>query len=220
MGGVSSFSPRDHLRALAITVVLLVHGYIALPIPSTVNAKQFANPIAKEELDRWVGILGRRGVVLSRAELQTQVIERARGITTFRKKSLEPIKPFNRVTGTGQAWGLFTYPNSFPHTMFIELQIDGVWQPLYIPVDPEHDWNKRMFVFRRIRGVYDDNANNPRQSYDNFVEWVSGMALEEHPQATAVRIYYRQGHVTLPGEEKDTKTDIKNERILTREDLQ
>jgi hypothetical protein len=217
---VSSFSPRDHLRAIAIAVVLIVHGYIALPIPSTVNAKQFNNPIAKDELDRWVGILGKRGVVLTRAELQAEVIERAKGITTFRKSSLEPIKPINRVTGTGQAWGLFTYPNSFPHTMYIELEIDGAWQPLYTPLDPEHDWNKRLFVFRRIRGVYDDNATNTRQSYENFVDWVSGMALEEHPQATAVRIYYRQGHVTLPGEEKDPETKLVNERIRTREDLQ
>lgn len=214
---MSTFSPKDHLRAVAITVVLLVQGFLALPIPSSVNARQFDNPIARDELQRWVGILGARGIELTPEELQAEVIERAQGITGLRKTVQEPIKPFNRVTGTGQAWGLFTYPNSFPHTMHIELRVNGVWEPLYIPLDPEHDWNKRMFVFRRVRGVYDDNANNTRKSYDNFVDWVSGMALAENPQADAVRVYYSQAHVTLPGEPKDPSTKDKNERIRTRE---
>lgn len=211
-----AFTSRDHVRAALLALVLAVHGYLALPIPGKVSEASFKHPIADEELARWSGILSGVGIERTPDELKVELIERFGGLAEARKESIKPIRPLLRLTGTGQAWGLFTYPNSFPHTMHIQLQVDGQWRPLYLPLDPEHDWNKRLFVFRRIRGVYDDNANNARQSYDNFVDWVALMALREHPEASAVQVHYVRGHVTLPGEPKDPSTKEKHKRVRTR----
>ena len=58
------------LRAALLAVVIFVHGVAASPLPpSPTTPKAMANPIAVEELNGWVKVLGGLGIETTRAEL-------------------------------------------------------------------------------------------------------------------------------------------------------
>lgn len=210
------------IRAALLGLVLLWHGLMASPIPSRVDESSFKNPIARAELKRWTEILGRVGVETSPTELKVAVIEAGGGIAAAKKEALQPLRPAQRVLGIGQAWGLFTYPNTWPHTLTISIRSSErrPWETIYAALDPEHDWRKSTLVYRRIRGVYDDNASRTRASYDNFVEWIAGEAFEDFPEAEQVRVHMLRRHVKPPGEEPDPETTVRLSRVVRRADLE
>ncbi len=215
----------DHwpsIRATLIALVLLWHGLLASPIPSSVNAKTFDNPIAEAELQRWTQLLGQAGFETTPQQLEVLVIEHASGLAAGKKAALKPLRPIQRVLGIGQAWGLFTYPNTYPHQMVISIRDrpSEPWRTIYAALDPEHDWRKSHFVYRRIRGVYDDNASNTRPSYGNFVDWVATMAFEDFPEANEVRVHMIRRHVKPPGKVPDLETDIRLSRVVRRSQLE
>ena len=151
------------LRAALLAVVVFVHGVAASPLPpSPTTAKALANPIAVEELNGWVKLLGGLGVETTRAQLTELAIESSVVTSELRGAVMKPFRPLLRLTGTGQGWGLFTYPNTHPHRLVIEVERDGKFEVVYRALDPEHAYLEPQLTFRRVRGVYDDNASKVR----------------------------------------------------------
>ncbi len=215
---------REHwpkIRAALLAVVLLWQGLLASPMPSNIDASSFDNPIAEAELVRWSELLAGLGWAVTPHELERGVIEHLGGVASAKKAALKPLKPLQRTLGIGQAWGLFTYPNTYPHQLIISVRggSDQRWQTLYAALDPEHEWHKSTFVYRRIRGVYDDNASRTRPSYSHFVDWVAGMAFEELPEVNEVRVHMIRTHVKPPGETPDPETSIRLSRVVRRSEL-
>ena len=207
------------IRAGLIAFVLLVHGVLALPVPSNVSDKAFDNAIAREELKSWSALLGDLGYPVEPEELGERVLELGKSLAGTKKAFLKPFRPFLRATGTGQAWGLFTYPNTTPNQLVVSVRgsPDEPWEPLYEALSEEHDWHESHFRYRRVRGVYDDNATRVRASYDNFVHWVAEEAFEDHPEAQQVRVHMVQRVSRAPGEEPDDTKKVRLVRVVTRE---
>ncbi|MCB9761720.1 MAG: hypothetical protein H6739_17890 [Alphaproteobacteria bacterium] len=209
---------RARVRAAVLAFVVLVHGMAASPIPNSVSKAHFRNPIAEEEMARWVSILGRVGIRTTDEELIAWLVDVGSSTAEVRKVVMQPFRPILRVTGTGQGWGLFTYPNSYPHRMEIEGRAGTTWRTLFRALDPEHAWMNDKLVFRRVRGVYDDNAFKTRQSYDNFVRWVAGEAFTEFEDLDEIRVKMIRSHVVLPGKPHDPETTTRLVRTLTRQE--
>jgi len=209
---------RAQLRALLIALLLIVCGISNLPF-SRVTARDLDNPIAKAELERWSEILESVGVERPPKRLKQDTLTWGNRLADTKRSAMKPFRPVLRVTQTGQAWGLFTYPNTLPHTLHVNILVDGEWTPIYQAMDPEHDWMEARFRFRRVRGVYDDNAWQKRRSYENFVDWVAREALEDFEEAEAVQIYLVRSHARVPGEEFDPSEERRLVRKRTREDL-
>ncbi len=209
---------RVRLRALLITLLLIVCGINNLPF-SRVTERDLRNPIAEAELLRWSEILGSLGVDRPPAQLRKDTMTWGNRLADAKRKAMKPFRPVLRVTQTGQAWGLFTYPNTLPHTLHVDVLIDGEWSPIYQALHPEYDWMEARFRFRRVRGVYDDNAWQKRQSYENFVDWVAREALEDFEEAEAVSIYVVRSHAHVPGKDFDPSEERRLVRKRTREDV-
>ncbi len=209
--------PRDHVRAALIAVTLIVYGVAASPLPKSVKRSHFEQPIAVEELDRWVGILGGAGVTVTRAELADRAYVVGRALADVRSALLGPFKGWFRVSGTGQGWGLFTYPDSYPHQLVIEVRpSEGEWRPVYAALDPDAPWRRDQLAYRRVRGVYDGNTRKPGASYDNFVQRIGRLALTDFPDAAEARVGFISTHSTMPGRPRDPERLPKLQRTVAR----
>lgn len=208
---------RDHLRAAVLALTVLVYGIAASPLPKSVKRSQFDTPIAIEEVDRWVGILGGVGITVTRKELADGSYASGKFFADLRRTLLGPFKGWFRVSGTGQGWGLFTYPDSYPHQLVIEVrEKPGPWRPVYAALDPDADWRRDQLAYRRVRGVYDGNTRKPGVSYDNFVAWVARLALADHPDADEVRVGFIRTHSTMPNVTPDPERLAKHQRVVKR----
>lgn len=210
------------IRAGLIAFVLLVHGVLVFPVPSNVPENSFDNRIAKVELARWSEIAASVGLELAPEQIGDGLITIGQAIAQKKKAVLKPFRPILRTTGTGQAWGLFTYPNTRPNQLVISMreETSAGWQPLYEALDEDLDWHEAHFRYRKVRGVYDDNASKVRASYDNFCHWVAREVFAEHPDAIQVRVHMVQTTTTTPGEEPDETRRVRLVRVVKRKDLE
>jgi len=205
------------VRAALIALALVVYGVAASPLPKTVKRSHFEQPIAIEELDRWVGILGRIGVATTRAELSGRAYEAGRALADVRGALLGPFKGWFRVSGTGQGWGLFTYPDSYPYQLVIEVRpAAGDWRPVYAALDPDAAWRRDQLAYRRVRGVYDGNTRKPGASYENFADRIGRLALADFPDAAEARVGFIRTHSTMPGRPRDPERLPQHQRTVAR----
>src|SRR5688572_7806989 len=95
---------RAELRAAAITLVLVVHGIAAAPLPHVVTPEDLKNPVSQEELHLWTGRINALGWPIDDATLGRHVMTVTGAIGGVHRKLLAPFRPLFRVTGTGQGW--------------------------------------------------------------------------------------------------------------------
>lgn len=208
---------RDHVRAVVIALVLVVNGVAASPMPKSVKLSHFETAIAIEELDRWVGLLRSAGLTLTRPELAAHAYAIGTFFADVRGTLLGPFKGWFRVTGTGQGWGLFTYPDSYPHQLVIDVRpAAGEWRSVYAALDPDAAWRRSQLAYRRVRGVYDGNTRKPGASYDHFVAWAGKHALAEFPDAAEARVGFVRTHSTMPDAKPDPERLAKFQRVVKR----
>jgi hypothetical protein len=206
-------------RAALIAVALLVNGLLALPLPKSVKRSSFDTPIAKEELDNWVDLLAVAGVRTTRDALADHLTAYGKQTSALRSALVKPMKPWMRVSGTGQAWGLFTYPDTFPHRLVIEGRPSATapWQTIFAGLDPEHDFLASVFTYRRVRGVYDGNTDKPGSSWRNFTKWAADRVFEAYPEHQEVQVGFVRFHTVAPGGTPDPTVTRRHFRTHLRE---
>lgn len=207
-------------RAALLLVVIAVQLVQAIPIPSRVRRSDFETDYAKEELAAWVEALGRWGIETPPAQLAETFFTVGSVAAEARRTLVAPLRPVYRLSGTGQQWGLFTYPDVYPHQLEVAARAGaGPWTILYRGNDPEHAWQKPVLSYRRLRGVYDGNATKPGVSWTTFTRWVARRVFAEFPEYQEVRVRLLRLHTVQPGEPKDTRKIARHARTWTREDL-
>lgn len=207
---------RRRVRAVGIAILLVTQGMVALPLPRSVKRSDFDQPVAREEMGRWVEVLGSVGVHTTHDALADAFTEYGSAFGGVRKDVLLPLKPFLRLTGTGQSWGLFTYPDTFPHKLVIEARTGARWDTLYGGLDPDHTFLRNILVYRRVRGVYDGNSGKPGPSWENFTQWVARQAFAAFPDVEEVRVRFLRFHTVPPGGAADTEVVPRHARTILR----
>lgn len=206
------------VRAALIAAALVANGLMALPLPKSVKRSNFDLPVAREELAAIRGHLGRLGVELTHEELADAFVAWGRPLAEARGWLTEPLKHPFRILGMGQSWGLFTYPDTWPHRLVVEARPKGgVYERLYAGLDPEHDWRRDVFVYRRVRGVYDGNTNKPGASWNNFARWTADRVFEEFRGYDEVRVFFERFHTVPPGGEPDPEVVVRHSRTFFRD---
>ncbi len=206
------------LRAAGILGVLLLYGVMAVPLPRTVSTKTFENPVAVEELAHWTEVLAGIGVQTSPDELRDGLITAGSLLGGVKAGVLQPFKPWLRLTGTGQAWGLFTYPDTFPHRLVLEGRSDlDTWRTLFAGLDDHAGFMREVFTYRRIRGVYDGNTTTPGDSWNNFSKWAAYHALDAFPDLVEVRVGFHRFHTVPPGGVPDPEVVVRHLRVYRRD---
>ncbi len=210
-----------HARAALLLFVVALHLFAAAPLPRSVRRSQYEGPMARDEVARWVELLAAVGVRRTPEELVEASYRSGVFWSELRRSVLRPFDGVFRVTGTGQGWGLFTYPDTYPHrlTVWARPRHDAPWEVLYAALDAAHDWRRPWFAYRRIRGVYDGQTAKPGPSYETFARWAAGLAFDDVPWAAEVRVGFVRAHTTEPGRTPDPTTTQRNLRTFTREEL-
>ncbi len=198
------------LRAALIALAILVYGVAAAPIPQAVKKKHVFSPSGRDELQRWVKVLDDLGLEFTVKELGLEVVELAQPITHARQVVLTPFKPWYRITGTGQRWGVFAYPDTRPHRLTVACDAGDGFETLFASGDPEHDWASVRFRHRRMRGVWDGVAKRkkPGAVYEDFVDLVATWVEEEHPACRTLRVSYWRLHAVGPDETPDDPKEV------------
>ena len=198
------------VRALLIAGVLFVEWIDAMPLPE-LNEKDLSYEVAQDELEQWRDTLAGLGVELTSDELAQAGLRVGAASTGFRRGILRPFRPVFRVTGIGQAWGLFAYPDPYAGRLTIEgrgVQRAGTGRPWYFgrsggqrgSPEPED-----LVEYRRVRGIYDDNGDRPRPGSScttgspTWVAWEIFTARPEIEAGPASRLPHLM-RIVPPGE--------------------
>ncbi len=191
---------REHLRGAALLLVVGVNLLTASPMPRSVKRSQYDTPVAREEIRRWQAALAGVGVARSEESLVEASYALGSTLSRVRHVLLDPFATPYRWTGTGQAWGLFTYPDTWPHQLNVWTR-DGAtapWTLRYAGLDPDHAWRREMLTYRRVRAVYDGQTSRPGRTWERFAEWIAREALRDTPSATHARVGFLRRHTTPP----------------------
>lgn len=195
----------DDARATLLLVVLVPNLFAALPLARSASRKNFDTPLARDELARLREVTDVFGWRPSHDQIADLLYEISAAEVDVRNLVLAPARPFFRITGTGQAWGLFTYPDRFPAQLVVESRSgSGEYTVRYASLDPEADLAAHKFVYRRVRGVYDGNSEKAGRTWDPFVSWAAGEVFAVDPTATEVRVSFRRLRTFEPGEANTT----------------
>jgi hypothetical protein len=189
------------VRAALLLLVLTPNLIASLPLARSAVRKNFDTPVARDELERLRGLLFLGGWAPTHEELADRLYAVAKSQVAVRNALLAPARPVFRVTGTGQAWGLFTYPDRYPAQLVVESRTRaGGYTVRFASLDPEADLGADKFVFRRVRGVYDGNSERPGATWDPFVSWAAGEVFAADPTAYEVRVKFLRLRTFEPGE--------------------
>ena len=204
-------------RAALLTIVLVVEGVTALPIPHTVRKRDLAlEPVAVEEIETQRALLAKVGIQLSHAEIVDGLAASGEAWAGLYSRATKPLGPVFRVLGIGQSWGLFTYPDTFPHQLTVEIRTakTGPWALWYAGLDAEHPWMAEVLTYRRVRGVYDGQTTKPGASWNNITRWLAARACATNADVEVVRVSFRRFHTVRPDQTADDTTDYPSEQRL------
>ncbi len=209
--------PWDDVRAVLLLGVVVVHGFAAAPLARSASRKRFDLPLARDELARLATLAGRVGIDTSAEQLADSAYDVVRAQSGLRNAVLAPFADALELTGTGQAWGLFTYPDRFPARLVVEGRpAEGAWRRLYASLDPNATFNRDKFVYRRIRGVYDGNSDKAGRAWDPFVSWVGMEVFAAYPEIDEVRVKFRGIHTYEPGESAEALVESGERAVRVR----
>lgn len=195
---------RAPLRALGIAAAL---GFIALdaaPLPDHISRRLVATPEIQAELDAWVDYLRRAGLELDGEAAKDRLVNAARAVARARRAAQAPLARFCALTGTGQDWGLFAYPERNPRTIIVEGRpADGDWETLYRPFEASDPRLAARLRYRRLRApinaVGGRDASGPQ--HRRLVAWVADEVFAARPDLVEVKVYFESRPAAGPGED-------------------
>ena len=209
------------VRTALITGVLLLQVLDTVPLPR-VTEEDLRWPVAQAELARWTAVGNRLGLDLTETETAELALSLGAGASRARKAVLGPTWPFRRITGTGQAWGLFAYPDPLAGRLVISGRADDEpFVELYRAPGEGEPWLVDLVEYRRIRGIYDDNGDRPRPggTYRAFTRWLARRILQRHPELDEVELRLDLVEIHLPGAAPEPSEQRRHVRVERRDEL-
>ena len=208
------------IRAVLITLIVGINFIQASPAPGKVKKSALNDPIAVEELERWVDIFATFGIEQTPESVAELTVDLADNWRDGKRFLTKPMKPFWRFTATQQGWGLFTYPDTHPYAF--EIQVRGKereYRPIFLSKHPDYDFGRSLLTFRRVRGLYNPGRRAPK-TYKPMSRWFAQKVFAEYPDVSRVRFRFHRQHTTLPGEPVDEKTKTRFSRTVKRSEFE
>jgi len=200
---------------------LLLQLLDAVPLPE-LRAKHLANPVAQAELRQWSEVLRSAGVTVTPTELGEIGLQIGSAAGSFRKTALRPWHPFRQLTGTGQSWGLFAYPEPATGRLVLEGRTaDGI-ETIYRAPGGRYGALDSVLEYRRVRGVYDGASDRPqpRRIYRRFGVWVATRIMQSRPDIDQVEVRLDLHPVRTPDQGKPVADSRRHARQFSRVTLE
>jgi hypothetical protein len=205
------------LRAIAITLVLIVIGLSALPSRGY-DAEKLERPNARLLVHRVRVLLGALGVQASPEQVGGGLIAVTDPIVALRNAVVGPFKPAFDFAGLGQRWGLFLQSGRSAYRLEVEGRTRaGEWTLLYRPHQHDLLGLESTLAFRRLRGLYNPGSRgDPRPQFEGFVGFLAAQIFAEHAHIDAIRV--RMERLRLgTHDEPNLILDVAHESERTRE---
>jgi len=186
--------PWAALRAGLIALAVLVYGLDATPLPDRISPRSFKDPSLRAVFDGWSEIAGSVGLEISSRDLRKRAWAESKRVIQGRRALLAPAAPVFAWSGTGQAWGLFAFPETNPARLYIEGSDGEVWTRLHQTGDRARTLLTPQLQSRQLRAFYQNAAarSEPTPAYRRFVTWASRRAFDEHPELVSVRVGFER----------------------------
>ena len=221
-GGIGGARRWPTIRAGLIAILLFFQLVAAIPLPE-LRPAHLERRQAQIELKRWAGVLTDLGLATRPEQLAALGLAVGKTCRNGRAALLRPIAGLKRITQTGQAWGLFAYPDPYPGRLVIAGRpTGGEWITLHAAPDEGSDPELgRLLRYRRMRGVWDDTGDRPKpkHAFDNFATWVARRALTSHPELDQIEVQLLTRHIVLPGSGPEEPEQPFHRRLRTRKAL-
>jgi hypothetical protein len=207
------------IRAGLLAFALLVHGIYALPLPKAVSLEDLRKDSGKENVDRWMGWFQGANLPIDRTWFEEEVASISGLIGGAHDALKWPFRPWMTFSGTGQSWALFAVPDRWP----VRLEIlvwrsgDDDWELAYRRLDPSHEVLAEQLAYRRLRGIYDGQIENPHAAYKNLTRWIARQIFLSESDVERVQVQGRKTHTTLPSEAPDPVDKVVTPRPHKRE---
>jgi hypothetical protein len=213
-----------HIRAVLVALHLL--SVVVLSIPGSnalTNRRGWESENAKAEFRNWATRLQQLGFDVTPEEFESGLWRVNVGIGTWRDRVAWPFQHYARITGARQGWQMFATPQKVPAELHVDAMVDGQWQALVRPRDPESTWRLSQRKHNRVRKQLGRFARTfYPDRYETIARWFATAAVHDFPDATAVRVrLWRYGSLpparVLAGEEPEGRYE--HERVWQAQDL-
>ncbi len=205
--------PPKTLRALAIGAVLCLQALDALPWGRGLSRQTLQSPRGQEELGRWVQTLSGIGLEATAESLGDGLLAASGAVDRLRKLPRKVAGPAYRLTGIGQGWAYFAYPNTRPHRLEIDGRVADTWTLRYRGLDADHDWLAPQLRYRRLRGLYNTQHNRQPATWEAFGVWLGERLHDADPAVDAVRVRLVRTRTTRPDQTPDPRVKKRFERV-------
>ena len=195
-----SLSRWAWVRAGLIAIFVVFNFIQASPSPGQVSKTAHKDPIARAELDRWVGLFSVFGLEYTPKEIGELTYDFSENWKKTKRMLGTPMRPFWTATATQQGWGLFTYPDTHPYEL--EVQVLGKerdFKTIFLSHHSEYNFSWSLLTYRRFRAMYNPGKRAPK-TYRGATHFLAKRAFETYPEASKVRIRFRRLATPLPGE--------------------
>jgi hypothetical protein len=182
-----------HIRALLVGLHIVAITAMAFPAPGEGMVRSaWKDPTVRVELDRWHALFARCGIDWTREQFEEGLWEAASTYMNTRARILDPFGPYYEWCGTMQSWRMFTGPHRFPSRLWIEVEEQQTWRPVYVQRHAVHDWLAwylDRYRFRPVLYRFSWYRHVPGyQGIDEFARWVARHAARDFPDAERVRV--------------------------------
>jgi hypothetical protein len=207
------------LRALLLTVVLLVQCTSALP-DRRVEKRNLRRPEAARFLDTVERGLQRIGLSPDRRALEQALLAGSARLVRARRALLAPFQPLFRYTATHQQWGLFLLGTRECFRIHVDARThDDRWVALYHALERGLPRYEAVLRYRRVRGIYNPSmSRGARPQYRGFVRAFARYVLEREPGYDTVRVRMEHLRIGDPGS-VPLSSGFEHEQVVHRSEL-
>ena len=179
-----------HLRAALILTHVVAVVALALPHPGQVtNRSQWTSSRGRMELASWTSTLNRVGYEISESELEDRAWAWATGYAEWHRRWLAPFDAYNRYFHVRQEWSMFTHPKKRVGRIWIEIERDGAFVPVFISKSPQHTWLEDVLTHNRMRKLFNRvTSHRYKAGLLEFALWIAPRIARDFPRAPRARV--------------------------------
>jgi hypothetical protein len=192
--------PRDWLRLAFVAAHVWAVAIPAIPSPpSRLSVEELSKRGAKRTLAAWRGMLAAAGVELSHEQAARGVARVANRAIAARNLLSKPMEPYRRLSGARQSWRMFSQVSDRTARLEVWERRNGVLEPLYIALDPAHQWRGRTLRAERMRAYTNLFVSKTgRPSYVALVEWLACLRKAEPEAGEGMRVQMQRLQIPSP----------------------
>ena len=173
---------------------------MALPTPGAgLKRAAWKDPTVQAEFATWGARLG-----MTAPEMEERLWVVARRWVALRDQITAPFQPYANAVGTRQPWRMFVAPHRYPARLHVDLEVNGLWQPVYEARSDQHVWRRRQLDHDRMRAaIFRYGWPRYEKPLRQLTFWLARHAASDFPEATRLRTRMYKYRTRSPGEVRD-----------------